>query len=364
MEQSNLPPLKAVEDLEAQQKELKLLPDSIDGIDIGADILDFKKPFKEDVYLFEYKGVKFSPLGSIQGITGQSGHGKTWLTSIIIATVLNGSFQDLKCALGKGYKNRTVLYCDTEMGEGYAIGFKYRVCKMTGRNPLEEQTDFHILELRDTLTSHERWLKILAGVIKFKPTMLVIDGLLDILSDFNDNRECLELIYKIMAVSTRFKMSIWSVVHQNPNSTKLVGHAGSFLERKCSDLLTVKKEGEIPNISFSVKHTKVRGADVPDWSFRVLSCNGFGIAEIIDKSGQIDNIDVIRAWLADAKNKLSWPATGKAIKEFFKKNGVGGSDRQQRDLDAARNRRFLLEQPREEWKSGQKHPKYILNIDN
>ena len=86
--------------------------------------------------------------------------------------------------------------------------------------------------------------------------------------------------------------------------------------------------------------------------------------EQLGEATDIDRIEDIRKWLQDGQNLVEWPASITDIKRIFKEcGGIGSSDRQQRDVEAAKNRRFVIEQPREEWEAKQKHPKYYLNID-
>ena len=170
-----------------------------------------------------------------------------------------------------------------------------------------------------------------------------------------------------MKVASHYQCSVWCLVHQNPgNTTKLVGHLGSMLERKVTDVFCCikEKDDKTGDITFTVQQKKARGRDIPEWQFRVLPIGSYGRPEQIDNSKDFDDIEKIRQWLKEAQNDCQWPATANQIKNIFKKHGgVGSSDRQQRDLKAAQNRRFIVEQPREEWSENQKFPKYNLNID-
>jgi hypothetical protein len=220
--------------------------------------------------------------------------------------------------------------------------------------------------LRETEEADDRWRKTLKAIYEVKPTIVFIDGLLDLVSDFNKNDECQRLIYRCMQVASHYGISVWCLVHQNPgNTTKLVGHLGSMLERKVTDVFCCIKEtnDKTGEVTFTVKQTKARGRDVPKWKFRVLPVGVYGRPEQIDESTDIDDIDLIHQWLRDGQELIKWPATITEIKRIIKEcGGVGSSDRQQRDVEAAKNRRFIIEQPREEWQPGQKHPKFYLNL--
>lgn len=365
-EVTNLPQLQSADELRAQQPPDFLKADGWFDVDISTDYLDFTKPYEKPLKTLSMDGVPFAPLKGIHALTGQSGHGKTMLFSQFMAAILNGEFGGLRYELSDLIRNPKVLYIDTEMEEENTIAVKNRVCQMSNRNPQQSYDDFKILMLRETEEATDRWRKTLKAIYEVKPTIVFIDGLLDLVSDFNKNDECQRMIYRCMQVASHYGISVWCLVHQNPgNTTKLVGHLGSMLERKVTDVFCCIKEtnDKTGEVTFTVKQTKARGRDVPKWKFRVLPVGVYGRPEQIDESTDIDYIDLIHQWLRDGQELIKWPATITEIKRIIKEcGGVGSSDRQQRDVEAARKRRLIVEQPREEWQPGQKHPKYFLNL--
>ena len=365
-EVTNLSQLQSADELKAQQPPDFLKADGWFYVDISTDYLDFTKPYEKPLKTLSMDGVPFAPLKGIHALTGQSGHGKTMLFSQFMAAILNGEFGGLRYELSDLIRNPKVLYIDTEMEEENTIAVKNRVCQMINRNPQQSYDDFKILMLRETEEAIDRWRKTLKAIYEVKPTIVFIDGLLDLVNDFNKNDECQRLIYRCMQVASHYGISVWCLVHQNPgNTTKLVGHLGSMLERKVTDVFCCIKEtnDKTGEVTFTVKQTKARGRDVPKWKFRVLPVGVYGRPEQIDESTDIDYIDLIHQWLRDGQELIKWPATITEIKRIIKEcGGVGSSDRQQRDVEAARKRRLIVEQPREEWQPGQKHPKYFLNL--
>ena len=363
----NLPPLTTSEELEAEKQAQEFLKgDGWLSVDVSKDYLDFTEPYESPKYTLSYNGIAFAPLGGIHALTGQSGHGKTMLFTQYMAAILSGDFGGLHYDLSDNVPTPSVLYIDTEMEKCNTIAVKNRVCELVGWNPQEKRDNFNILMLRETTTAQERWQKTLRAIYEKRPTVVFIDGLLDVVNDFNSNDECQRLIYKCMQVASHYQCSVWCLVHQNPgNTTKLVGHLGSMLERKVTDVFCCIKEtnDKTGEVTFKVEQKKARGRDVPAWKFRVLPVGSYGRPEQIDESTDFDDIDQIQKWLQDGQNLIEWPATVTDIKRIFKEcGGVGSSDRQQRDVEAAKNRRFIVEQPREEWATNQKHAKYNLNL--
>lgn len=369
-DEARTPELATFEELQAQQPPDFLKSDEWFGIDISKDFLDFTKPYEKPLKTLSMDGIPFAPLKGIHALTGQSGHGKTMLFSQYMATILCGKFGGLSYELSDIIPRPSVLYIDTEMEEENTIAVKNRVCELTNRNPQQSYDDFKILMLRETEEAIDRWRKTLKAIFEVKPTIVFVDGLLDLVNDFNKNDECQRLIYRCMQVASHYGISVWCLVHQNPgNTTKLVGHLGSMLERKVTDVFCCIKETneKTGDVTFVVKQTKARGRDVPAWKFRVLPVGNYGRPEqIAPISAQNEEtpIETIKEWLQAGANDIPWPATLEQVKSIIKGRGsIGSADRLQAIVTRAINRGFLRAQPREEWIKGQKFPKYNLNLD-
>ncbi len=342
------------------------------GVVVEQYRLDFTKPYQPPKYLLSWNGIGFAPLGGIQAITGQAGNGKTMTIAQMIAAVLGGEYGCLKYELSEENPTPTVLYIDTEMEESNTIAMKNRVLSMTGRIIGENYDDFVVMMLREATSNEDkvsaakmRWRLTLKAIYQYKPTVCFIDGLLDVVEDFNSNTECQELIYKCMQAATHYNISLWCLVHQNPGADKLVGHLGSMLERKVTDIFVTKKEKNdtTGDATFNVHQMKARGRDVPDWKFKVLPVNGWGMPEQLNTEPKLnDTPEAIKQWLKAGRYDIEWPATKEQIKTIFKnRGGVSNRTAQSDNLKVALNRRFITEQPKESRAKGQNYIKYILN---
>lgn len=334
--------------------------------DVSKYRLDFQKQYQAPRYTLSWDGIPFAPLGGIHAITGQAGNGKTMTLAQFMSAILSGGFGNLRYELSDEYPNPKVLYIDTEMEEANTIAVKNRVMTMCGR-PIDEQNDdFVVVMLREvpesTMVSGKksykvpasvnRWRMTLKAIWQYKPTAVFIDGLLDVVADFNDNKECQEIIYKCMQVASHYGISVWCIVHQNPGGEKLVGHLGSFLERKVTDVFQTKKDKDDKSgdVTFEVKQKKARGRDVPDWKFRVMPVNGWGMPEQIDKpTADKDNKvegddphDILR-WLDKASDSLDWPMSKADIKRkvFGDIGGQMNHSKQEADINIAINMKYL-----------------------
>ena len=364
---SELPELQTYEQLKAQQPPDFLKADEWFGTVIPDDKwLDFTQEYVKPNFALSFRGRPFARLGDVQIVSGQAGHGKSMLFSQIITAILKGEFGELRYELSDLIPRPVVLLIDTEQSKDDVIAGKNRVMDLCGYSVTEPRDDFRVIMLRETETALERWKMTLQAIYEVKPNIIILDGLLDVVRDFNDQSECAELIYKCMQIATFYRAAMMCVLHQNPQSAKLTGHLGSAAMRKVTDILVVSKEKtKGGDVIFSVEETKARGhQDIEDWQFRVLPVSLWGRPEQI-VSAKSDDIAIedIRKWLQDGQNDTEWPAYESAIKNVIKARGnVRSNDVLQECVKRAKNRRFLIEQPREEWEPGQRYPKYYLSL--
>lgn len=364
---------KVIPDIEGAE----VLPDFLAadkwfGVDTSPYILDFTKKYEPPKYTLSWNGIGFAPLGGIHAVTGQAGHGKTMTLAQFIAAILCGEFGNLSYNLSDDIPHPRVLYIDTEMEEANTIAMKNRVLTMCNRNLGQNYDDFIVMMLREAQSTDKnvpaatmRWRLTLKALYEYRPTVCFIDGLLDVVSDFNSNTECAETIYKCMQAATNYNISLWCLVHQNPGSDKLVGHLGSILERKVTDIFKTKKEkNETTGLAtFSVSQLKARGRDIPDWKFQVMPVDGWGRPEQLNNEPkQNDSPDNIKEWLRVGRYDIEWPASKEQIKSIFRnRGGVKNKPAQDDNMKVAVARRFVIPQPPETRKNGQTHTKFILN---
>ena len=346
---------------EADAKPKK--PDFLQGdewfdISVDADLLDFAEPYRPPRYTMQRNGVPFADVGELHIISGKPGHGKTGLMSQLMSTVLCGQFGNTqRCDVIHCIRDKhtgeieekvvptRVLYIDTEQGKDDTIAIKNRVCSLAGIDYTKPSDQFYILRLRDTEEAADRWKKILKAIWQVEPTDIFLDGLLDIVKDYNDQVECQPIIRKCMMLATYYDASLWAVLHENPLVDKLVGVLGSITQRKVSEIFTVQKikqcdlkendrRADLPDIYFRVKQVKARGKDVDDWLFRYeTNAGGWGQPVEIEDNGArvVDSKEIAFMKEADERFKsFAWTSAGATytdLEKHLKKNGVTSNRR-------------------------------------
>ena len=351
-------PLPNQEDVKPQAPDF-LQGDEWFEVKVDDDFLNFDEPYRPPRYTMERQGIPFADVGEMHIISGKPGNGKTGLMSQLEAATLGGHFGNTICReIGHKLRDQEgfhviptkLLHIDTEQGKDDTIAFKNRVISMSGIDKQEAKEHFFILRLRDTETAKERWQKILKAIWQVQPTDIFLDGMLDIVEDYNDQKECQPIIRKCMMLATYFDTSLWAVLHENPMVDKLVGTLGSITQRKVSEIFTVVKvkqndlkdnerRSDLPDIYFKVKQVKARGKDVADWMFQyVTNQGGWGEPKEIDaETGAkvVNSKEMAFIKEADERfGKLAWTSSGLSRTEVdsgLTKQGVT-SNRRKADL--------------------------------
>jgi hypothetical protein len=75
---------------------------------------------------------------------------------------------------------------------------------------------------------------------------IIIDGVADLCSSPNDDREAFALVAKLHGIALKHKCAVITIIHENPGSEmgKSRGHLGSELDRKVETTLRLAKDGD------------------------------------------------------------------------------------------------------------------------
>jgi hypothetical protein len=340
--------------------------------------LDFAEPYRPPRWTLSHNGTPFANLGELHVITGKSGHGKTSFMSMVMAAILKGSYGGLKYELHEEIPFPVVLYIDTEQGKDDTIALKNRICTLAGLDYRKPQTQFKIVRLRDTVDATKRWSQILKVIWEVRPTVVFLDGMLDIVKDYNNQEECQPIIRECMITATKYDISLWCVLHENPTFDKMVGTLGSVLQRKVTEGFAIrkhkqanepkdKKRADRPPIYFTVEQLKARRYDQDNWDFEVINnAEGWGVPQELDaqpeKPATEHTPEEIQEWITKGQNSIEWPAHRRDIyTNIFAPNGVTDEDEQKEVMKVCINRRFFIEQTKEEMTPSQKNPRLKLN---
>ena len=178
--------------------------------------------------------------GNISAVVGAAKSKKTFLCTALVGSLLRRTDGD---SFGISPKNMKVLWVDTEQSPSHVQRVVKRIHRLAGWDENIVSDNLRTLTLRE-IEPKER-AQLMEDAIKlFKPKLVVIDGISDLMYNSNCIEESDAVVGRLMALSTEYDCHIMSVLHTNPNSDKARGHIGSTLQRKVETMLYVHKVGD------------------------------------------------------------------------------------------------------------------------
>lgn len=245
--------------------------------------------YAEKDFLLERDGVGFAPRGNVCAIAAEKKAGKTWLGMAMSAALLRGDFLGMKARS----ENSKVLFFDTEQDAGDGQRIQKRVHFVNGWDFNTDHDEFQLFHLREISATERR--KFVNDAIEYlKPDMVIVDGIRDLLQDFNDLQESASVIQDFMRISSEQNCCIWAVLHVNPNSDKMRGHLGTELGNKVADILLMTKKKnpqDEDDVTYKMEETDARGhKDIHSITFRIDDNQPFGMPVLVgeDEVKQMD----------------------------------------------------------------------------
>ena len=203
--------------------------------------VDITEELKPTASILSLEGVGFASEGNISAVVGEAKSKKTYLCSGIVAGKLNLQQQPV---LGSDPRpENTVLWVDTEQSKTHVQFTARRIHHLAGYDTERNSDNFRMLALRE-IDPKQRAKFLFEAIDEWRPRLVVIDGISDLLYNTNDLEESERLITQLMRTSSRLKNHILVVLHTNPGSDKARGHIGSALLRKSESVLYVRKVGD------------------------------------------------------------------------------------------------------------------------
>lgn len=229
--------------------------------------------------------IPFGTYGNFSCIVGASKSKKTFLKSMIMASYIGGNTSRYANSV-KSHRDRDcfIIDIDTEQSSFHAQNVFKRVLRMTGLESYEYYKPFALrpYEPKQRLEFIE-WL-IYESDMKDNIGLIGIDGLADLVEDFNDLKESQSAIQKIMKWTDDKQFHLTTILHSNYGSAKAVGHIGSSVLKKAETVCSV-----VNNDTHITAHfTHTRGFPIADFDYSV---NDEGLPYII--GDYTDDADLI-----------------------------------------------------------------------
>lgn len=275
------------------------------------------KEYPENEFFFSVGGVPVISQGDIHTVGAKQKGGKTSLLDIFVSSTLGGSWGNVvKCLV----KDMTVLYIDTEMKQVDTQQFGVKAAKMAGVDVAALNGKVHLVNFRP-LTSDEMEQGIRYFIKKYKPMLVIIDGIVDLCSNFNDVEASQDLVLNfLMKIAEEHKCAIISVLHTNKTDgyTELRGHLGAYFEQK--GVTTIKCDKNDAFNLVTVSFPTHRYAPVPDFHFS-FDANGVPVPAD-DLYSEIEaNKQKSKDEQKEEKRKLEYEVRSQTIMGIVKEHG-------------------------------------------
>lgn len=110
----------------------------------------------------------------------------------------------------------------------------------------------------------------------YKPAVLIIDGLLDLIQNYNDETESRALMDWLKMITAEHSMLIIGCIHLGKKDNHTLGHFGSMVDRYAQSVLEIVKDRE--NNIFMLKPKWLRSA--PDFMPVCIQKAGTGYIQV------------------------------------------------------------------------------------
>jgi hypothetical protein len=250
-------------------------------------MIDLSEDYPEPDYLLKVGDVPTMPRGDVSSAKAKSKNGKSYLESIFVASLLGYQGMNIHTLNG----GATAIYFDTEQNPRNTARLAKRVHILLGWNIKTNNDRFKAYSLR-SMPTDDRLSYIQKIIANNKPDLVVIDGIADLIGDFNNIEQSSHIIDELMKLSTKYNCHVSCVLHTNKavSDNNMKGHLGTLLLQKSSDVYEIRKEGS----TFNVSETDSRNLPFEDFSF-ALDCNGIPVkAETIKVNKELRKLNAMR----------------------------------------------------------------------
>lgn len=213
---------------------------------------DVSKVPKQPHISFTIDGKIIAQLNSYAVFTGPAKSGKSTFLMATIASALIPHYQDIwgiKLHLPEDRKR--IGYFDTESSEFDFYKNIEKIKKFNTEKKIPKTLDcFNVREddPKDIKLMIEEYLKENADC-----SILVIDGFLDLIFDYNDVMESRQLTNWLKRITKIYKICLLGVLHIGKGNNQTLGHLGSNTDRWANSTLLVEKNKETKQFTLKPK---------------------------------------------------------------------------------------------------------------
>lgn len=176
--------------------------------------------------------------------------GKTTFISALISSAIHpGDFFQMKLNMPESRKR--ICYFDTESSQYDHYRTIERIKHFTLFNTLPDTLDTFVLR-QDGHRAIQAYVEL---YLKNNPdcSVLIADGLLDLILNYNSEEECKELITFMKRITYQYNVLLITVLHLGKKDKETLGHLGSATDRYAQTTLLIEKDKNLQTYNLSAK---------------------------------------------------------------------------------------------------------------
>ena len=205
------------------------------GVDFNKYLIDLSKQVPEPIALVSVGNDPLFTRGNISCITGKAKSRKSTLTALFASQFLESD------------NAGSVVIFDTEQNLYYVHKTARRIHQLMKWDEHQNHDDLRVFFLREATT--EMRLEIFKQVIeRYRPALIFLDGVRDILKSINNEEECSAIINILLNLSSATDCHICAILHENPSSDKERGWIGTEIVNKSETVVSVAPDGDYTSV--------------------------------------------------------------------------------------------------------------------
>lgn len=250
-------------------QELKINEHVTEEIDFDSlereSFIDVEKPIQhppiaisigEHIYKGNYYPTPYGSYGDYSCIVGASKSRKTFLTSMLTSCYIGGNStyyaENIK---GHDTEGKYILHFDTEQSPYHSQRVARRVNEMVGQiypgyKPFSLRE--YSPDTRFAFIEYMLYKSQYAGKIG----LVIIDGIVDLVQDFNNLQQCTIVTNKFLEWTTKTGCHLIGILHKNFGSDKPTGHIGSTILKKAETVVYLDHNEESENVQVTPRYTR------------------------------------------------------------------------------------------------------------
>jgi hypothetical protein len=208
---------------------------------LSSRLADHNKPIEAPPVIIDIQGKTILTKGNYCTISGKPKAGKSaYIAGIIAGAITGKNMLGINTRIDAG---KNIVHLDTEQGEYEYYQHMAQVKKIANIN----EVPGNLLSYRLRGIKAEQIRQAISHIAEDKKTgLLIIDGLLDTIIDFNDLHECRMITDILRDTTERNKIGIVCIIHQSKSTNYTIGHLGSFADRFSQSVIEVVKAEKEP----------------------------------------------------------------------------------------------------------------------